>query len=312
MEQVGELNAGVLVYSLAATARILRVSPARLRYWERTALVRPSGETDGQPAFGFHDLVTLRALVALVERGVSLRRIRGSLEALSAAFPDLDQPLRSLRIWGKGKVVACHGGALIQPDGQLVLDFEGPRAVEREVAALRQEAESPAPRSPAEWFERACELDGAPATLAEAEEAYRKALEADPTFADAHCNLGTLHFNQGRRDLARDCYERALAEAPDHLEANFNLASLLEEQGRREGALHHYKRALRANPGFAEAHLNLALLYEKLGLHRKAREHWRRYRGLVPDGAWAEVARQRLQPPETPPPEPRPEPGPQA
>jgi tetratricopeptide (TPR) repeat protein len=293
------------VYSLAATARILRVSPARLRYWERTALVRPSVETGGQPAFGFHDLVTLRALVALVERGVSLQRIRGSVQALSAAFPDLDQPLRALRVWGKGQVVARHGGALIQPDGQLVLDFDEPGGPAREVAALPQQAEevAAASRSAAEWFERACELDGAPATLGEAEAAYRRALDADPAFADAHCNLGTLYFNQGRRDLARECYERALAEEPDHLEANFNLASLLEEQGRREGALHHYKCALRANPAFAEAHLNLALLYEKLGLHRKAREHWRRYLGLVPDGAWAEVARQRLQPPETPAPD---------
>lgn len=281
------------------------MSAARLRYWQRTALVESSTEADGQRRFGFRDLVTLRALVGLIESGVPLRRIRESVQTLSETFPDLEQPLRALRVWGEGSVVARHEGALVQPDGQLVLDFEGPKGDGRDVASLRP-SEPGRPHEPgggpvaarrisaAEHFERGCELDGVPATLAEAAASYRRAIELDPDFADAHCNLGTLHFNQGRRDLAKACYERALQADPDHLEANFNLGSLLEEQGRREGALHHYKLALQANPCFPDAHLNLALLYEKLGLHRNARQHWRRYLGLVPEGPWAEVARQRL------------------
>jgi tetratricopeptide (TPR) repeat protein len=78
------------------------------------------------------------------------------------------------------------------------------------------------------------------------------------------------------------------------VEANFNLGNLLEEAGQREAALIHYKIATREDPLFPDAQLSLALLYEKLGLRRKAKEHWRRYLQLVPEGSWAEVARQHL------------------
>jgi tetratricopeptide (TPR) repeat protein len=119
-------------------------------------------------------------------------------------------------------------------------------------------------------------------------------LQADPGFADAHCNLGTAHYNQGERDRARACYEEALEHNSEHVEASFNLGNLLEEEGQREAALSRYKVATRADPFFPDAQLNLALLYEKLQLPRKAREHWRRYLQLVPDGSWAEIARQHL------------------
>ena len=36
------------------------------------------------------------------------------------------------------------------------------------------------------------------------------ALEIDPDFTDAHCNLGAVLYNDGRRDEARVCFERAL------------------------------------------------------------------------------------------------------
>jgi tetratricopeptide (TPR) repeat protein len=78
------------------------------------------------------------------------------------------------------------------------------------------------------------------------------------------------------------------------VEANFNLGNLLEEAGQQEAALHRYKIVIRADPLFPDAQLNLALLYEKFELPRKAKEHWRRYLQLVPEGSWADVARQHL------------------
>jgi tetratricopeptide (TPR) repeat protein len=78
------------------------------------------------------------------------------------------------------------------------------------------------------------------------------------------------------------------------VEANFNLGNLLEEAGQREAALRRYKTAIRTDPLFPDAQLNLALLYEKFALRRKAKEHWRRYLQLVPEGGWADIARQHL------------------
>jgi tetratricopeptide (TPR) repeat protein len=291
----------VTTYSLADTARILRISPARLRYWERTELVQRSALTNGQPAFGFRDLVCIRTILALLEEGIPLRRIRRSVDRIRERIPEIDQPVGALRVWleGSSRVVVRHQGALLEPDGQLVLDLELAPPTEEDVAPLplptRQRPDREADFATAlEWFERGCQLDSNPETLEEALRAYRSALQADPEFADAHCNLGTVHYNRGERDRARACYEEALRHDSEHVEANFNLGNLLEEAGQREAALRRYKIATRADPLFPDAQLNLALLYEKLELPRKAKEHWRRYLQLVPEGSWSDIARQHL------------------
>jgi len=282
------------VYSLADAARILSISPRRLRYWERIRLVERSARKGEEPAFAFGDLVSLRTVVSLVDRGVPVRRIRRTVLRLRERAPEIGDPLRALRLWGESapRVVVRHGEVWLEPDGQLVLDFE-PEG-EGRVRSLADAAPEPGPQSPLAWFERGCELDADPGTSQEAVKAYRRAIALDPGFADAHCNLGTIFYNRGEREAAREAYEQALEAAPAHLEAHFNLANLLEEEGRREAALRHYKRTLEADPLFVDAHLNLALLYEKLGLPRRARAHWRRYLQILPGGNWADVARQRL------------------
>lgn len=299
----------VRAYSQGEAARILGVSPARLRSWERHALVRPSVRDGDRPAYGFRDLVCGKTILVLLDHGVPLRRIRRTVEAVRERIPELDEPVAQLRVWldGSDRIVVRHGDALFEPDGQRVIDFTLAPARPDDVAPLgvaaasgnrsslrEQQAPAPAPESALEWFERGCRLDGRPETFAEAIEAYRNAIAADPGFADAHCNLGAIHHQQDRRDEARACYERALACDPGHVEAHLNLASLDEEEERPEAALAHYRAALRADPMRAETHLAVALLYERLALRRRARAHWRRYLQCAPGGAWAEVARKRL------------------
>ena len=279
--------------------RILGISKARLRYWERTSFVRPTGEIDSRPAFAFQDLVGLRAALALLARGVPLRRIRRTVVGLQRLVPELERPLLRLRMFSEGseRIVVDHEGVLLEPDGQLVLDFRA--AGERPVSALR--GADPGSETALAFFEQGCAADADPRTFAAAIAAYQKAIALDPDFADAHCNLGTVLYNQGRRPDARACFERALLLAPSHLEAHFNLANVLDEDDRNESALRHYKEAVRIDPFFADAQLNLALLYEKLGLPRTARGFWRRYLQLEPTGSWAEVARKHLAaPPEAP------------
>src|SRR5262245_45779566 len=256
-------------------------------------LVRPAHGQGDAAAFDFRDLLSLRALVALLDRGVSMRRIRRSVERVRERWPELERPLGALQLQDgmAERLVVRHAGSLLDPDGQLLLDFAAAEAEARPVAELPA---ATGPLTALEWFERGCQLDVESATLPEAIEAYRRAVELEPTLADAHCNLGTAHYNRGEREPARAAYEAALQHYPAHREANFNLANLLEEAGRREAAIHHYKRAVAADPCFGDAHLNLALPYEKIGIPRRGREHWRRYLQLAPDGTWAEVARQRL------------------
>jgi len=295
------LSLPVTAYTLGDVARICKVSPARLRYWERTALLEASARVDAKPAYAFRDLVAVRSVLELLERGIPLRRIRRSVEAVRSQMPDVERPLDALRLWaeGSGSVVVRAGDRLVEPGGQILLDFSAPQDERGEVAPLpprRQPAGDAASLQRAEeWFERGCSLDSDRTTFSEAIEAYEAAIEADPGFADAYCNLGSVYFNQGRRSPARECFERAITFEPDHLEANLNLATLEEEIGRDGVALRHYKVALAADPLYADTHVSMALLYEKLKVRSRARHHWRRYLQLDPTGLWAEVARQHLE-----------------
>ena len=303
-------------YSVKDAARILKVTPSRLRYWKRTRLVRSradEGELAGATGFDFQDLVSVKAVLALLDNGVPLQRIRQSIETLRDQVPELEQPLSALHVWGEAprRVVVRHEGRLLEPDGQFVLEFESERASpdENDVAPFRLQpdgepvsqtvklhdagVENGASLSALDWFEVGCGLDSDSGTYSKAIAAYRNAVAVDPDFADAHCNLGAALYNKGDRKEARGSFERCLELQPRHVEGHFNVANLLEEEGEAKGALEHYERALEGDPSYADLHINLALLYEKLEQPERGRDHWRRYLQIEPEGALAEIARER-------------------
>jgi tetratricopeptide (TPR) repeat protein len=319
----------VSTYSLLDAASILKVSPARLRHWKRTTLAYSDIQTDAAPDvrlgkddvaagdqplvddptaqkallqsdFDFRDLVCVRAMLTLVDRGISVRRIGRAIAVLQENLPDLEDPLAALRLWGDegGRIVVEHDGVLIEPEGQMVLDFSGEGAKENHPAPIAKPASKEATQPYEEvmsLFEHGCQLDSDPTTYNDAMVAYRKCIELDPTFADAHCNLGAVLYNGGKSAPARRCFERCLELDSRHVQAHFNLANLLEEEGCDEMAMSHYRQALRSDPFYAELHVNMALLCEKLQSSSSGRDHWRRYLQLDPAGTWSEVARQRLE-----------------
>jgi lipoprotein NlpI len=273
-----------------------------LRYWERTDLVRPStgianaGPEADASGFEFRDLVSVKSIVELLERGVPLRKIRRGIDEVRSSLPDVD-PVSALRWQAAVRcMVVRHEGVLMEPDGQLVLEF--PPECEAPVAKLAEhlapQGSPQAYRRAQQFFEQGCALDTEPSTWDQAEEAYRNAIEADPSFADAHCNLGSVCFNRGRREEARRSFERAIELVPGHVEANLNIGTMYEELGQDESALARYRAALETEPLYADVHVSLALLYEKISLVRTAVSHWRRYLQLDPQGSWADVARRRL------------------
>ena len=294
-------------YSLGDVARILKVSPRRLRYWQKTRLVEAVVPDEIHDGYAFRDLVCLRTIVSLLEKGVPLQRIRRSLEVLRDRQPDLDDPVTALRLLDEvpDRLVVRWEGRLEETGGQLLFDFD--TQVSESSPSVTSLAEAARPARGAleqaaadidasiEWFERGCELDADPARWDAAIQAYTKAIELAPDYADAYCNLGAVQYNKGLPEAARQAFEACLGFEVDHIEANFNLANVLEEQGEDDRALAHYQRALVADPLYPDLHINLALLYEKLGRARSASEHWRRYLQIDPRGSWAEVARLRLE-----------------
>jgi Flp pilus assembly protein TadD len=70
--------------------------------------------------------------------------------------------------------------------------------------------------------------------LSQAEQLYRQALQLNPNFVEAHNNLGTTLFSQGKVEEAVARLQEVLRLRPDSAEANINLGSALEQLGRLE------------------------------------------------------------------------------
>ncbi len=105
-------------------AKLVGISESQVRYWSRTGLIPPVGRRGGKALFDFKALVAFRTVKRLREEGISVRRIRGYMEALRRMMPDVDQPLAevSVSVVGRG-VVFNREGVRMDPRGQLVLDF---------------------------------------------------------------------------------------------------------------------------------------------------------------------------------------------
>ncbi|MEK6710424.1 MAG: MerR family transcriptional regulator [Nitrospinota bacterium] len=92
------------------TARTLTgLSHRQLDYWDRTHLVKPSvREASGRGSarlYSFADLVQLRVVKALRDHGLSLQKIRRSLNYLRRHMPDIETPLANLRFITDGETL---------------------------------------------------------------------------------------------------------------------------------------------------------------------------------------------------------------
>ncbi len=272
------------VYRTLEVARILGVTPRRVRSMVQAGLSRP-GRRGRWFEFSFQDLVLLRAAQGLAHAGVSARRIKRSLGELTRQLP-ADRPLSGIRIYAEGpRVVVREGSRAWQPDsGQQVFVFDvddlahktrtlvpAPRRSDRKAAARQESA--------TEWFDRGVALESTDPRAARA--AYQQAIEIDPTLSDAHVNLGRLLHNLGDLDSALRHYRQALAEVPDDPVVHFNLAGVLEDGKDTAAALAHYHRAIELDPNFADAHFNLGRLLEVLGRREQALRHLLAYRRLT-------------------------------
>jgi len=119
--------------------------------------------------------------------------------------------------------------------------------------------------------------------LDDAETAYRAALQADSTSADAWNGLGVLAATRGEGIEAIERYQRALELDPELALAHFNLANVLRAAGRTEEMVAHLERAVELEPTFIEALANLGLGLTMLGRTQEAEVCHRRRIELQPD-----------------------------
>lgn len=284
------------LYTLRDAAKVFNLSPSRLRYWERSGFILRSIQQGNRRFYSFEDLIGLRAAKELLDDGIPLQSVRRSIEALRTSLPRVARPLSALRIVADGQmlIVRDDRGTYEPTTGQLRLDFEVSELRDDVVRVLRRGGRQSEFALAYQHYLEGCRFDEDESTFERAEAAYRRAIELDPSLANALTNLGNLMYRRGRLEDAENFYVRALQVDPEQPEAFYNLGFLLYDRGDAAAAVLNFRRAVRSDPSFADAHFNLAMALSDLGSHDEARRHWETYLKLDPDSPWSEIARRHL------------------
>ncbi|HXC97459.1 MAG TPA: tetratricopeptide repeat protein [Edaphobacter sp.] len=276
-------------YSRQDVIRILHLHARQLLAWERVGLITFS------EYYSFEALGQLRKLRDLqANNRISAKSIRASVDAMQRVA-GMRNPLKEASFVPRGSRLSFrHRGALVDPlTQQLAFDFDTSPA--RQMGVLSVSAETPA-RKAAEiqdMFLRAVQLEENAATLSQAMEIYQAILAIRSEHAPALINLGTIHYNMRRFELAEEHYRRATIADPEYALAFFDLGNVLDEMQRLTEATVAYQKAVALVPHYADAHYNLALAYERQGQRRRALRHWLSYVRLDPVGPWAKHAKEQ-------------------
>ena len=309
------------LYTPAMLAELLEISVAVIRRWHRRGLIIPVREIHRLPYFDFQEVATARHLAELLEAGASPAEIERRLEELARYVPDVDRPLAQLSVIVEGRhILLRQGEGLVEPGGQLRMDFESLEANAQEQQVIevtredvvrvfdRNDAESAEPKilpfdnlvdravlpqNPEEILAQASEHEEA-GELEVAIELYRSFLAAYGLRAQVCFQLAELLYRTNDYTAARERYYMAIELDENYVEARANLGCVLIDTGELELAIAALLGALKYHPDYPDAHYHLARTLDELGRHEEAVDHWRAFLVLAPDSPWAQQARDRL------------------
>lgn len=112
-------------------------------------------------------------------------------------------------------------------------------------------------------------------SLAEAVEAYERAVELDGRYPQPRINLVAAYGQLGRFKDAERHYKRAHELAPDSEELHVNWGTLLAERSRLSEAAESFRRALEINPHSPDTRTDLGLVLSRIGKPSEAESHFR-------------------------------------
>ena len=126
--------------------------------------------------------------------------------------------------------------------------------------------------------------------FSDAAEAYQRALEINPFFADSHNNLGYVLEQLGKPAEALSHYRGALEHRPNFRLAHFNLGKLLFAGGKREEAIGHFERTAQPEDEQTPQYLLvLARAHRAAGSDERAVAYGRRAKTLAEKFGQTEV-----------------------
>jgi tetratricopeptide (TPR) repeat protein len=111
----------------------------------------------------------------------------------------------------------------------------------------------------------------------QAVEAYSKAIELRPFYADAYVGLGNAKAAKSDVDGAVAAYTKALAYNPVNPRVHMSLGKIYyTEKGLYYESVTAYKKAIELDPNSVEARMGLGEVYEDKGLYKEAIEEYGR------------------------------------
>jgi tetratricopeptide (TPR) repeat protein len=111
----------------------------------------------------------------------------------------------------------------------------------------------------------------------QAVEAYQKAIELRPFYADAHVGLGDARAAKGEIDPAIAAYQKALTYNAINPKVYMSLGKIYyAEKGLYYESVQAYRRAIDLDPQSVEARMGLGEVYEDKGLYKEAVEEYRK------------------------------------
>jgi tetratricopeptide (TPR) repeat protein len=272
--------------------RILQISIHQLQGWERAGLIAVRAH------YSFQELGQLRTLRSLRAGDVPAASIRHSIVAMRAVS-GMANPLEEAAVVRSGRqIVFRHLGAIFDPvRRQLCFDFERGKGAEaaRVAEPMRRAGYGSGTGAPRvqDRFLAAVQAEEA-GEKRRAMEIYEEIIAADPKYAAAYINLGTIYFHLRQYGRAEELYRSATKADPEYVLAFFDLGNVLDELDRMDESIDAYRHAVALCPRYADAHYNLALAYERRGERRNALRHWQAYVRLDRNGPWADHARGQI------------------
>lgn len=88
---------------------------------------------------------------------------------------------------------------------------------------------------------------------------FERAIQIDPAYADAHCNLGNVFVRQNQVKDAIISYKEAIDIDPNFAQPYFNLGILLNNIGKIDEAIACFQSAIELVPNWADAHQYLGI-----------------------------------------------------
>lgn len=138
-------------FNTKTVSKIAGLSNRQIDYWDRTHFIKPSvSEALGYGTvrlYSFNDLIQLRVAKTLMDKGITLQKIRKAINYLKKNMPEVEKPLAEMRFLTDGAtifVLTKNNKVIIDTlkSGQLVFSIALGEIVEGlkgEIVALQKE-----------------------------------------------------------------------------------------------------------------------------------------------------------------------------